>query len=435
MPSPAVLSLIALLVAIVLSMTSRINVGLVSLALAWLVGTYGAHQSAETIAKGFPSSLFITLVGMTMLFAAAESNGTLERLARRAARLARGSARVLPLVFFGLSAVLSAVGPGSVPAVALVAPLAMAIGAEVGVAPFVTSLMVANGANSGNLSPVSAVGVIANTRMAAAGVGGHPGKVMFANFAASLIVALAGYVMFGGLRARRQEPPAFRPAASGGAEAPAGGPKGPPLQTDEPFTSAHRLTTAALVLWILAVLVFGVSLGFSAIVAAILLVVAGAADEGRMIARIPWGVVIMVCGVSTLIAMLESTGGLDLFTTMLSKLATSRTLDGMLAFVTGVISIYSSTSGVVLPTFLPMVPRLVTAVGGGDPLAASLSINVGASLVDVSPLSTLGALCLAALPDATQARPLFRRLILWGFAMAIVGAVLCQLFAGWLARL
>ncbi len=433
MPSPAFLSLLALLVAIVLSMTSRINVGLVSLALAWIVGTYGAHLSAETIAKGFPSSLFITLVGMTMLFSAAESNGTLERLARKAAQLARGSARALPLVFFGLSAVLSAVGPGSVPSVALVAPLAMAIGAEVGVAPFVTSLMVANGANSGNLSPVSAVGVIANTRMTAAGVGGHEGKVMFANFAASLIVGLAGYLIFGGLRAHpaHKEPPAFRPAD--GEPSALSPPAGVGASLD--FTTAHRLTTAALVLWILAVLVFNVSLGFSAMVAAILLVFAGAVDEGRMIARIPWGVVIMVCGVSTLISLLETTGGLDLFTTFLSKFSTARTLDGMLAFVTGVISIYSSTSGVVLPTFLPMVPKLVTAVGGGDPLAASLSINVGASLVDVSPLSTLGALCLAALPNAAEAKPLFRRLLLWGFAMAIVGAVLCQLFAGWLARL
>jgi hypothetical protein len=287
--------------------------------------------------------------------------------------------------------------------------------------------MVANGANSGNLSPVSAVGVIANTRMAAAGVGGHEGKVMFANFAASLIVGLAGYLIFGGLRGGTKEPRGFSPAD--GAAAPNA------AATSTAFTTAHRLTTAALVLWILAVLVFGVSLGFSAIVAAIVLVFAGAADEGRMIARIPWGVVIMVCGVSTLISLLESTGGLDLFTTMLSKLSTGRALDGMLAFVTGVISIYSSTSGVVLPTFLPMVPKLVTAVGGGNPLAASLSINVGASLVDVSPLSTLGALCLAALPNAAEAKPLFRRLILWGFAMAIVGAVLCQLFAGWLARL
>ena len=35
-------------------------------------------------------------------------------------------------------------------------------------------------------------------------------------------------------------------------------------------------------------------------------------------------------------------------------------------------------------------------VGGGDPLAVALSINVGSSLVDVSPLSTIGALCVAA---------------------------------------
>ena len=72
----------------------------------------------------------------------------------------------------------------------------------------------------------------------------------------------------------------------------------------------------------------------------------------------------------------------------------------MIAFVTGLISTYSSTSGVVLPTFLPTVPGLVRELGGGDPLAIALSINVGASLVDVSPLSTLGALCVAAVADA-----------------------------------
>ena len=71
----------------------------------------------------------------------------------------------------------------------------------------------------------------------------------------------------------------------------------------------------------------------------------------------------------------------------------------MVAFVTGLISTYSSTSGVVLPTFLPMVPGLVRELGGGEPLAVALSINVGASLVDVSPLSTLGALCVATVTD------------------------------------
>jgi hypothetical protein len=88
----------------------------------------------------------------------------------------------------------------------------------------------------------------------------------------------------------------------------------------------------------------------------------------------------------------------------------------------------------VLPTFLPTVPGLVAQVGGGDPLAVALSINVGASLVDVSPLSTLGALCVAATADPAAARDLFRRLLVWGLSMTVVGALLCQVFAGPFAR-
>jgi len=124
----------------------------------------------------------------------------------------------------------------------------------------------------------------------------------------------------------------------------------------------------------------------------------------------------------------------ELFTGMLARLATPATLNGTVAFVTGLISSWSSTSGVVLPTFLPTVPGLVQKVGGGDPLAVALSINVGSAMVDVSPLSTLGALCVATVADPAEARTLFRQLLLWGLSMSIVGAVICQLLAGALAR-
>jgi hypothetical protein len=90
---------------------------------------------------------------------------------------------------------------------------------------------------------------------------------------------------------------------------------------------------------------------------------------------------------------------------------------------------------VVLPAFLPTVADLVHKVGGGDPLAVALSINMGASLVDVSPLSTLGALCVAAIASPDTARQLFRQLLVWGLSMAVVGAVLAQLFAGVVARM
>ena len=411
--SAALASLIALLVAIVLSIVSRINIGLVAIGLAWLIGVYLAGMKPEAIAKGFPAPLFLTLAGVTLLFAAAETNGTLERIAHRAVDLARGRAALLPILFFVIACTVSTVGPGAISSVALIAPLAMVIGHRAGVPAFLSALMVANGANAGNLSPLSTVGIIANAKMAEAGLGGHEGKVWFANLVAHIFVSIAGYLLFGGLK--------LRGAARFTIE-------------KSPFTVQQRLTLAVLFAWIAGVLLLKLNVGMSAVVAALILIVGGAADETTSIKRMPWAVIIMVCGVSVLIGLLEATGGMELFTTLLAKLATPKTINGTIALATGAISTYSSTSGVVLPAFLPAVPSFGAKVGGGDPLAVALSINVGASVVDVSPLSTLGALCLAALPAGEDSPRLFRQLLMWGLSMVVVGAVICQLLAGVLSR-
>ena len=199
--SPAVASLIALLLAIALSLTSRVNVGVVAMAFAWIIGTAMAGLKPDQVAAGFPSSLFLTLAGVTLLFALAETNGTLERLANRAVRLARGNARVIPLVFFVIAFTLSSIGPGAISTVALLIPLAMAVSTRAGVPPFLTSLMVANGANAGNLSPISAAGVIANTKMAEAGNGGHETKVWLASLIAHALVSVKMTVPAGSFEA------------------------------------------------------------------------------------------------------------------------------------------------------------------------------------------------------------------------------------------
>lgn len=411
--TPAVLSLLALLAAIAISFASRVNVGLIAIALAWGVGAY-AGLPPETTIGGFPASLFVTLAGVTLLFALADTNGTIAQFAARLTGLARGRARMLPPAFFLIACALSTLGPGAIPAVALTVPLAFASARHAGVPLFLAALMVANGANAGNLSPVSAVGIIANSRMASVGLGGHAFKVWAANFLAHTIVAAAAYLVL--VRAI----PARAPLVAGPATR---------------ITRLQWLTLAVVLGWVVAVLLFAAPLGLSAFAAAVLLIVARAADEPASLKAMPWPAILMVCGVATLITMSERTGGLDLFTALLARLATPATLNGVIAFVTGVISSCSSTSGVVLPTFLPTAPGLVQQVGGGDPLAVALSINVGSALVDVSPLSTIGALCVAAVSDPADARALFRKMLLWGLAMTVVGALLCQLFAGWFARL
>ena len=416
--TPAVLSLIALVVAIVLSMTSRINVGWLALAFAWAIGVYRAGMSADAVMSGFPVSLFVTLTGVTLLFAIAETNGTLATLAGGVVRVARDNVRVVPLVFFIAACALSSVGPGAISTVALLAPLAMTIGERVGVWPLLTALMVANGANAGNLSPFSSVGIIANRAMEKAGLGGHEGRVWFANFAAHVLVGFAAYLWL----SRSRAPSAVMPHDSAA----------PPAVI--PPARRQALTLVVIALWIGGVLGIGLHLGLSAFAASAILLVANAADDGAAVRRMPWNIIMMVCGMSVLIAVLEKTGGMDLFTSLLARAASPATINGVIAFVTGAISTYSSTSGVVLPAFLPTAPGLVDRVGGGDPLAVALSINIGSSLVDVSPLSTIGALCVAAALDPATSRRLFRALMIWGMSMTVVGALISQLFAPWLAR-
>jgi Na+/H+ antiporter NhaD/arsenite permease-like protein len=411
--SAAELSLFALLAVIIVSLTSRINIGILAIALASAVAILAAGWTPNQVMAEFPSALFLTLVGVTLLFGIAQKNGTLEAITLRVVRLCGGRTALLPLSFFLLAGILSAVGPGAIAATALVVPLAMVAGVRAGIPVFLIALMVANGANAGNLSPVSAVGIIVLTQMDLAGLAGYEANVFLANFVAHTAVALAAYVLFGGLkliRAGRTELPQTSP---------------------EPFTRTHWFTIAILSIWIIGVVVFKVNPGVTAFGAAAILIIGKATDNNSAIGSVPWGIVLMVSGVSVLIGVMDEIGGLARFTELLAGIATPGSVNGVMAFVTGVISTYSSTSGVVYPAFLPTVPGLIEQLGGGDALELALSINVGSALVDVSPLSTIGALAVAALPQgAEDPAVLFRKMLIWGFSMSVVGALFCQLFIG-----
>ena len=75
--NPGALTLGALGLAVLLSCVTRLNVGLLAMALAWIIGVYFVGLPVKTVAAGFPVDLFLTLTGVTLLFAQAGVNGTL----------------------------------------------------------------------------------------------------------------------------------------------------------------------------------------------------------------------------------------------------------------------------------------------------------------------------------------------------------------------
>ncbi len=450
--SLAAISLSALVIALVISCFSEVNIGILAIVFAWIVGYFGGMRIEQVIA-GFPTALFLTLVGLTLLFSQAQVNGTLDRIARRAVHLCRGNAGVIPMMFFFMTAIVSSIGPGNVASTALMAPLGMAVAGRFNISPFLMTIMIANGASAGSLSPIAPTGVVVNGLVAKMGIVNAQWPIYLNNLMIHTIVAFAGYFLFGGLKlfARRGAMASAPVVAAGVGALPNGGFSGsdsgddpthnkaavgesdrhPSLTPDDAhFAPRHWLTLAMIATLVIGAIAFQLNVGMTAFACALVLTFARAADDGEAVKRMPWKVILMVTGVTVLVALLEKTGGLDLFSNFLARLATPATSTLVTAFFTGLISIYSSTTGVVLPALIPTVPGLIEKMGGGDPMAIISSMNSGGHLVDVSPLSTLGALCLAAAPPGTDTRRLFNQLMAWGLSMSVVGAIVCWIVFG-----
>ena len=406
--SLAWMSLAALGVAITLSMVTEINVGVISLALAWIVGVFLGGMPLAQVIGTFPVQLFLTLAGVTLLFGMATTNGTLERLAARAVGICRGNAGLIPVMFFVIAVVLSSVGPGNISTAAILAPMAMATAGRAAIPPFLMALMVGNGAQAGALSPFAPTGVIVNGIMERMGLGGVELTTYLNNLLAHIVVTFVAYALFGGLALFRRS-----------------GVDGQDGTAPDPLTRVHYGTLLVLATVVIGVVGWDLQVGMAALTGAAVLSLAGAANEKDAIKRMPWGVVLMVCGVTVLIGVLEKTQGMALFSDLLATISTPGSATFVVALVTGAVSVYSSTSGVVLPAFLPTVPGLVERLGGGDVLAIASAMSVGGHLVDLSPLSTIGALCIAALPSTEDPKRLFNQLLAWGLSMTVIGATIC----------
>ena len=408
----------ALVAVVAVSCASSTNVGLLAIVLAWLIGVfvapgYGMEFSAKAVAGFFPADLFLTLLGVTMLFTVARANGTLGLVTRAAERLCGSAPAALGPLFFALAVAVSAAGAGNVPTAAVLAPPAMLAALRAGVSPLVMMVMVGHGAIGGGLSPITPMGVVADEKLADMGLAGHAGYTFAMNVLVNALVAGGGYLLLRGWRtvAPRSDAADRASAVAFRAEA------------------RHWFTLAAVAAVIVAAAVFKAHVGFAALSAATLLMMLGAGDEPRVLKDMPWGVILMVCGMSVLVALCEKTGAVMVISRWIAACATPGTLTAWLAGLTGLVSVFSSTSGVVLPTFLPTVPEVIRQTGQEPTtatlLAAATAINVGSNVVDVSSVSTIGALCVAACPDEEVRRVLYRQGLAWGLAMTVVGAVAC----------
>jgi di/tricarboxylate transporter len=407
------MSLIALLIAIVVSVTTSLNIGTLAIGLSLIVGSYIGGVKVPDIIKGYPTSLFILLAGTTYLFAIAQTNGTLEKVTKYAVKAVRGNVAMLPIVLFFLAFGLSAMGPGQITIAALLAPPSMLLAAEVGISPLLMALVVGNGAQAGAMSPLAPPGIISASILGKIGLT-DVGMVLWMNMLITHVaVSILAYFLFGGIKLLRTKDAGQRESLRN-------------LQV-EPFNRSQIFTIAGVFVLIIGAVFFKVDIGMAGFLIGALLSLFRCVDEGKAIKAMPWGTILMVTGVTVLVQLMSTVGGMDLFAALIAKMSTAYTVTLVAGFWSGLVSAYASTTGVILPAFLPMAKPLLQQVGGTDLMALLSSIIVCGFVVDLSPLSTTGAVFIANCPPKEDKTKLFRNMLIWGLSMSVVGAVVCWL--------
>jgi di/tricarboxylate transporter len=412
------ISLIALLFAILVSVVfSSLNIGALAIGLSLIVGHYFGGMKVDAIIKGFPTSLFILLAGTTYLFSIASTNGTLEKITSHAVRSVRGRAGLLPIVLFFLAFGFSAMGPGQITTSALLSVPAMLIADQTGISPLLMALVVGNGAQAGAMSPIAPPGIISAKMLEGIGLTGVGGYLWLNMLIVHVVATVLAYLMFGGLKLWRAQPEGTVLAEIYTAKV-------------EPFEKKQLATLLAIALLIAGVIYgslpgarFKVDLGLGAFVAGSLLVLFKCADENKAIKNMPWNTILMVTGVTVLVSLMSTVGGMDLFAKLIAKMSTAGTVTLVAGFWAGLVSAYASTTGVILPAFLPMAKPLLEQVGGTDLLALVSSIVVCGFIVDLSPLSTTGAVFISNAGPKTDKNKLFRNMLIWGLSMSVLGAI------------
>ncbi|MGV9736831.1 SLC13 family permease [Rhodococcus aetherivorans] len=455
MTSIEILPLIALVAMFVIATFFPINIGILGFIGAFVVGAFLLGYDDKEILAEFPSSIVLTIIGVTYFFGMAKKNGTIDLLVNTCIRSVRGRVTIVPWVFFFCASVLTALGTFSPAAVALITPAAMSFAARTRMSPLVMGIMTINGAHAGAFSPISVSGVLVRDIVESSGLTIAPWTLFFASYGINLLLSVLTVIGYAVLaRMRNLEFTAtgssdefdsdgggsrHRTPVEGPGTAPSGSSAGgtgtqvlirtprTEIVTEparQPVTAVQKLTLVLIAAVLVLVLVLHMPISFVAIAAGAILAFTDLSKQSEAIAGISWSTVLLVAGMVTYVSLMEEIGTLDHLAEMAITIGAPLLVAVVLCYVIGVTSAFASSTALltaVIPLALPLLQTGALPVVG---VVAALAIS--ATVVDVSPFSTNGALVLANAQNIERPR-FYRQLLLNAGIVVAIAPMLCWL--------
>lgn len=399
----------------VLATALPINMGVIAFVGAFLVGTLVAGMKAKEILGGFPADLFLTLVGITYLFALAQNNGTIDWLVRLAVRAVRGRIAAIPWIMFFIAAGLTAVGAVSPAAVAIIAPIALGFAAKHKISPLLMGLMVIHGAQGGGFSPISIYGGITNKIVEKAGLPLSEMTTMLASLGVNLAVAALLFVMLGGTKLLSQ-----RVALDRSTE-----PADPAAGAAQGARWTQWATVIGLLVLAVLTLFYKQDIGFVSITIGLLLTLAAPQLQKGALGQVSWPEIMLIVGVSTYVGVMQKMGTIDFVGHSVASLTSPLMAALLLCVVGAVVSAFASSTAV-LGSLIPLAVPFLQGDHGVSAIGFIAAMAVSSTIVDVSPFSTNGALVLANARGIPR-DVFFRQLMIYGAAVTVIAPVLVWL--------
>lgn len=410
------ISLLALAALFALGTATPINMGVLAFAAAFTIGPLLSDMSLDDVVGAFPANIFVVIVGITLLFGIARTNGTVDLIVTGLLKLVRGRRWAILWLMFVLGAALMSVG--AVLAVGMLAPIAMPIARKHKIDPLLMGMMISHGVLGAAFSPINLYGAFINGWLEHAGLHVNSFALFVIPLGLNFLIALAlflkrgrhlfhedavdgGVADEGGTESGPAKSSEGRPATgAGGATALAARltsvtVPAPAVDADSErpgFTPIRILTLLGLVGTLLSAAVYDLDVGVaSMVVAGVLLMVAPRRHKEAM-NDITWSAVLLVCGMLTYMSVLEANGTLKYLGDAAAGLGSPYATVFVLCLAVAAISAIGSsigTLGIVLPLAAPMLGQGELGVTAFVAALAFCTV-----VVDVSPFSSNGVMVL-----------------------------------------
>lgn len=421
----ALLIILVIALSIGLGEKFNVNTGFLAAVFAYLIGCFVLGMKTSEVLATWPTKLMMVIFAIGLFFNFAVCNGTLNKIAGLILYRFRNQQVILPLVLYFVTALVSGMGAAFFTSVAVMGAIAMALCNESKMNRMIAAMSVTFGALSGANFMVSAHGVLFNGLLSETEVAAQAAEITQDIFIVSFIypiIVIAAMIIFD---RKNADASALN------------------IEKPEPFTHKQKVNLVLIILMMAIALIFPilgqfidneqvdylashVDVSFLALIFAVIAYFLKLApDPKEVMAKVPWDTIWLVGGVGMLIDVAVGAGAIDMLASLITMIP-APLVAVCVCVIAGIMSIFSSTLGVVAPLMFPMIAGICAASGLSAPLIG-VSIIIGSQSTSVAPFSTGGALILGSSDlEGEEQNKFYNDLLFKATPLGLVLAMACS---------